>query len=168
MDKERDEAGMYENTKLLNGYCHLVNKTLLFVQKYFEGIVPAGRLDRDLYWKTKKVYEQAEVLLQEDKITDLENLLEQYLEFANAYFEAGKPWETCREDRRTCRNTILNSVQLVANLTILLTPILEYPTGKVGKWLELTQNWNVQSVHSGYELPRTDMIAMVDTLSICI
>lgn len=159
---------MGENTKLVNGYCHLVNKTVLFVQKYFEGIVPAGRLDQDIYWKTKAAYEKMAFLLEKGAEEEAQELLEDFLEYANEYFEAGNPWETRKSDRRACRNTILNSVQLIANLTVLLTPVLDYPTDKVSGWLELGRDWKVQSVHSGHELPRTEQIAWVDTQSQCI
>lgn len=159
---------MCENTKLLNGYCHLVNKTILFVQKYFEGIVPAGRVDQEIYWKTKSVYEKAAAYQGNGMEEELFELLESFLEYANNYFESGKPWETCRADRRACRNTVLNSVQLIANLTILLSPVIDYPTDKVSGWLELKDCWKVQSVHSGYELPRTETIVLMDQLSECI
>lgn len=146
----------------------MVNKTVQFVQKYFEGIVPAGKLDRDLYWKTKSVYERAERLLECDKEEEAQELLADFLEYANSYFEAGKPWETCHNDRQACRNTVLNSVQLVANLTVLLRPVPDCPTQTVSGWLQLSEAFRVQSVHSGHELPRTAPIGLVDLQSECI
>lgn len=159
---------MGENAKLLNGYIHLVNKTVLFVQKYFEGIVPAGRLDQDIYWKTKDLYGKVEELREEGREAEAEELLWSFLEFANGYFEAGKPWETCRKDRKACRNTILNSVQLVANLTVLLAGDRDYPTTKVEGWLALDCSWEVHRVTSGYELPGTEQIGLVDLETRCI
>lgn len=159
---------MTENSTLLNGYCHLVNKTILFVRKYFEGIIPAGRLDQDIYWRTKALYEKTESLLEEQRLDEAFGLLEEFLRYANDYFDEGRPWETRRTDRRGCRNTVLNTVQLIANLTVLLSPIFDYPTDKVCGWLSLTPDWKVQSVHSGYELPATELIAVLDSGSECI
>lgn len=158
---------MHENTTLLNGYCHLVNKTILFVRKYFEGIVPAGRLDQDLYWKTKALYEETASLLEDRRREEAEFLLEEFLSYANNYFDKGRPWETRLADRRICRNTVLNTVQLVANLTVLLSPVIDYPTQKVSAWLGLDRDWKVQSVHSGYELPETESIAILDMETEC-
>lgn len=165
--KERDVV-MGENTRLLNGYCHLVNKTIFFINKYLEGIIPAGRLDQDIYWKTKAVYEEVEALIEEGCEEEAEQLIEAYLDDANQYFEEGRPWETCRADRRAFRNTVLNSVQMIANLTILLETSFDYPTQKVGGWLSLEGGWQVQRVHSGHELPRTETITLIDVLSECI
>lgn len=156
---------MIENSTLLNGYCHLVNKTILFVRKYFEGIIPAGRLDQDLYWKTKALYEEAGYLFQEQRPEEAQHLLEDFLRYANGYFDDGRPWETRRTDRRACRNTVLNTVQLIANLTVLLSPVLDYPTDKVSSWLALGGEWKVQSVRSGYELPGTELIAVLDNVA---
>ncbi len=151
---------MNENVWLVNEYCNLVNKTIYFIQNYFEGVIPAGHLDEDLYWKTKNVYQQERAILQSGSKEELVALLEEYLQFANEYFEKGNLWGAGKEDRRVCRNTILNSVQLIANLTILLSPIAEYPTAQVSRWLELQPDWQVQRVHSGYELPRTETIGL--------
>lgn len=151
---------MRGNAWLLNGYCHLVNKTFLFIQKYFEGIVPAGRPDQDIYWKTKALYEELEELWDNDKKEAAEALLEDYLEYATVYFEQGDPWKTREENRRACCNTILNSVQMIANLTIWLEAMEEYPACQVKEWLELKEEWQVQSVHSGYELPRTEELTL--------
>lgn len=156
MGEER-KTPMRDNAKLLKDYCYLTNKTILFVQKYFEGVIPAGKLDEDIYWKTKAVYEQIAQAMEQHP-AQAQELLEEYLGYANAYFENGKPWETRISDRRACRNTILNSIQLVANLTVLLAKVAGCPTAKVSSWLELNGQWKVQKVCSGYELPNTESI----------
>lgn len=142
-----------EREFLINGYCDLVNKLFYFIQNYFEGIVPAGRLDEALYWKTKELFDTEGDFLREGRKKELTRLLCGYLQFANEYFDQGRLWENGKNDRRICRNTVLNSVQMVANLAVLLAPIAEYPAGQVSRMLELGSSWEIKSVHSGYELP---------------
>lgn len=91
---QRGFEHMNGNACLVNGYCHLVNKTLFFIQKYFEGIIPAGRPDQEIYWKTKAVYEQIRELLDGGREEEVRQILQGYLEFATAYFEQGEPWKT--------------------------------------------------------------------------
>lgn len=147
---------MNENSLLINGYCHLVNKTFSFIQKYFDGVVPAGRLDQDIYWKTKEIYDSLETL----QAARVQEILEDYLRFATEYFEQGNPWKNRECDRRVCRNTVLNSVQMIANLTIWLELLEEYPAARVKEWLELDEEWQVHGVHSGYELPVTEELTL--------
>lgn len=162
-DLPKKGIAMRGNAWLLNGYCHLVNKTFLFIQKYFEGIVPAGRPDEEIYWKTKAMYEKIAYFWENGKAEEAEKLLEEYLEFATCYFEQGNPWKTREEDRRACRNTILNSLQMIANLTVWLEELEKHPACQVREWLELTGSWQVQSVHSGYELPKTEELMLWNT-----
>ena len=49
---------MSKREELIREYCRQVNEDLHFIQKYMEGIVPAGRCDEELYWKTKKITEE--------------------------------------------------------------------------------------------------------------
>ena len=151
---------MNENSWLENGYCHLVNKTLFFIEKYFEGIVPAGRPQQDIYWKTKEIYDELEVLWKEGRTQEADRILEAYLTFATEYFEQGNPWKNRKNDLRACRNTILNSVQMIANLTVWLDARREYPACRVMEWLELDREWQVHHVHSGYQLPKVDEITL--------
>lgn len=149
---------MNENSWLENGYCHLVNKTFFFIEKYFEGIVPAGRPDQDIYWKTKKIYDELEVLWEEGRTEEADRILGEYLTFATEYFEQGNPWKNREKNPRACRNAVLNSVQMIANLTVWLGARREYPAYHVMRWLELDREWQVHHVHSGYQLPKIEQI----------
>ena len=44
---------MSKREELIREYCRQVNESLHFIQKYMEGIVPAGRCSEELYWETK-------------------------------------------------------------------------------------------------------------------
>ena len=155
---------MSENTWLINGYCHLVNKTLLFVEKYFEGVIPAGRLDAEIVEYTKKTYKLLANYRESDRKDAVLQVLEEYLTFAIDYFEKANPWTNAEGDRRACRNTILNSVQMIANLTYWLKELSctdrwdLCPASKVEKWILLDEKWQIHYIHSGYELPQIDEI----------
>lgn len=171
------------NSEFIKEYCVLVNKLLVFIQNYFEGIVPAGRVDHDLFWEIKSLYEKEEELLNAGESSAAQEVLEEVLSAADAYFEQGNPWESFEADRRACRNTVYNTLQMVANLTVILagTPEeltdkeAEYPVDaaecpedmagcpaeKVMEWLELSADWEVQIIRSGYELPDEEVLDLL-------
>ncbi len=157
---------MSENTWLINGYCHLANKTFFFIGKYFEGVVPAGRTDEKICERTKEIYRLLEQDMETGAIEEAVKLLEEYLSFATEYFEQGNPWKTREKDRRTCRNTILNTVQMIANLTVWMKALSAAdqwsfcPAAKVEQWLSLDGKWQIHSVHSGVELPQTEELVI--------
>lgn len=147
---------MKENLKLYNGYCHLVNETMFFIREYFEGIIPAGRVEEDIYWMTKDLYNQVQALLICGRSEQVESLLENYLAFSLEYLEKGNPRQTVETDRKLCRNTVLNSVQLMVNLTVLLETLEFEPAMKVSGWFDLSKDWQVHKICSGVEIPQVE------------
>lgn len=167
---------------IVKTYCRLVNDNICFIQDYFEGIVPAGRPDEEIYWKTKAVGEQLRALLEEESIkegklrgkkanytivgnamateAEINRILGEYLEFAVNYFEKREPWNTIETNRKACRNTILNSWQLIANLTVWLDILGEAAANKALQWLELDTEWKVHSVHSGLDLKGAEKLVV--------
>jgi len=144
---------MNENIKLTQGYCYLVEETVRFINKYFEGIIPAGRVEEDIYWKTKELYNQVQALLICNRRQEVEALLEDYLEYALQYYKDGNLWEIIETDRKACRNIVLNSMQMMVNLTVLLEALEFVPAKAVSSWLKLSKEWQVHRLCSGSELP---------------
>ena len=150
---------MCVKAELKREYYDLTNTIFTFVQKDFEGIVPAGKVDEEIYWKTKSFREELDRYLNRGQEQEAEALAEKYLRFACSYYRQGMPWEAKRTDRRSCRNTILNSLQLLANLTVFLAAVGEREgeedivkfTEQVQQRLQLEPSHisKVQSVHSG-------------------
>lgn len=151
---------------IVKTYCQLVNENICFIQEHFEGIVPAGHPEGEIYWKTKEVCEQLRDLVESENgnsaVTEVEinHILGTYLVFATEYFEKREPWNTIETNRRACRNTILSSLQMIANLTVWLALLGEPSAHNVLQWLELDTVWKVHSVHSGLELSRAEEVVL--------
>jgi len=149
---------MKETIVLINDYYCLAKEVFGFIQEHFDGIVPAGRPDPEITQKTKTVFEQLEkwhdagALKSGSEEEGAIILLEEYLHFAETYFCEHNPEKTVDEDRASCRNTILNSVQMIANLTVWLGELDDAQPEKIAKQLSLNKGWHLQCVHSGYEL----------------
>ena len=50
------------------------------------------------------------------------------------------------------------SVQIIANLAVLLAPFLPFSSQKIFGWLSVTGRWEPQFVPSGYPLPETELL----------
>lgn len=98
---------MSKREELIREYCRQVNESLHFIQKYMEGIVPAGRCSEELYWETKKIGEELQKSNHEQTA-----LIRAYLREAAQLYVEGEPWKSRITDRRLCRNTILNHLQM--------------------------------------------------------
>ena len=75
---------MSKREELIREYCRQVNESLHFIQKYMEGIVPAGRCSEELYWETKKISEELQALF-DSRDLDITSMEEGVLDNAS-YF----------------------------------------------------------------------------------
>ncbi len=116
------------NNELADTLGNLVNRTLTFADRYFEGKVPPlshpsskdlGLLDR-LREIPSRVGELLETYKMREALAEIMGLARE----GNRFFNEQKPWATRKEDLRACGNTIHISLQLVASLSILLDPFL--------------------------------------------
>lgn len=146
------------NQHLSEEYAYLVKETIRFIEIYFENIVPAGKLDQGIYLWTKEICKKADRLMAAGKKEEMEILVENYLKYAQEYFKSNSPWQTYKSDRRACCNAVLNTVQLIANLAVLMDALECSPAERVIELFRLERVWRVQYVHSGYEIPKDLLI----------
>lgn len=159
---------MSKREELIREYCRQMNESLHFIQKYMEGIVPAGRCDEKIYRETKRISEQLRVAdgnggVQVSGATlklgnnrkqknEQTALIQAYLREAAQLYAAGEPWKTRITDRRLCRNTILNHLQMLANVSFWLKEQGEPLAEEVCGWLLEQEAEEVQKVRSGQSL----------------
>ena len=138
---------MSKREELIREYCRQVNESLHFIQKYMEGIVPAGRCSEELYWETKKISEELQKSNHEQTA-----LIRAYLRESAQLYVEGEPWKTRITDRRLCRNTILNHLQMLANVSFWQREQVEPLAEEVCGWLLAQETADVQKVRSGQSL----------------
>ena len=146
------------NNELLGSYGNFVNRTLVFIQKYFSSTVPEGALDKNIECLISDIFTTSgEKLFKgqcKDSLEDIFTLVRK----SNKYFDEAAPWKTKTDDPTACSNTLFNCVQIIANLAVLLNPFLPFSSVKIQKWLSLNSSWNAQYVIAGYKLPEIDIL----------
>ena len=146
------------NGELLGGYGNFVNRTLAFIAKYHDGIIPAGTLSPDWEEALTKAYAVVGRHVENGEFRDALREIFDLVRSANKYFDTAQPWITRTEDPQACQNTLFQCVQIIANLAVLLTPFLPFSSGKVKEWLELKNAWEKQSVPAGFALPEIGIL----------
>lgn len=146
------------NGELLGAYGNLVNRNLAFIGKYYNGIVPAGKLDREISTRLDELYEATGTRIENGAFKEALDGVFEFVRGSNKYFDANKPWETRTAAPESCENTLFNCVQIIANLAVLLKPLLPFSSEKVQSWLGLNDNWKTQFVAPGYTLPEIGIL----------
>lgn len=171
---------MNKRIQLQTHYEYLVNAVITLIQEAFEGIVPAGKIDQEIYWYTKETGDRLRSLLESKESSgrggsksngraqgraqaEAEELLLGYLSFAVSYLEQGEPWETLTENRSACRNTVLNTLQMLANLTCWLSKAQEQTALSVQSALHMEEAWRVHRISSGTDLSEVSLPASISS-----
>lgn len=130
-----DDFQMRVNTELIGNLSNLVNRTVTFVHRFYDGKIPQAP-DDETFWQTAQSYEK--------KITDhLESaeLREAFKQifalssFGNKQFQDGEPWSTRKTDPETAARLLRSLTYLVKDLAILIEPYLPNTASKIREFL---------------------------------
>lgn len=146
------------NSELLGAYGNFVNRTLAFIEKYFNHIVPQGALEPDILLKIKDLYLTAGQKIESSQFKDALDLIFDLVRFGNKYFDENQPWKTRTENAEECEKTLFSCVQMIANLAVLLSPFLPFSSEKLFGWLAINNEWTFQNIASGYRLPPVSIL----------
>ncbi|MEX3618166.1 methionine--tRNA ligase [Paenibacillus glucanolyticus] len=153
------------NGELLGAFGNLVNRTLVFVNKSFDGKVPEGRITEEWQRRMESLYREAGTLIEEGRLKETLELIFSTVRHANKYFDERKPWIQVKEDREACGDTLFTCVQIIANLTNLLQPFIPFSCDKIRGFLSLKPAaWNWCNVPAGEPLHHVEhLFERIDT-----
>ncbi|MBT2693016.1 methionine--tRNA ligase [Bacillus sp. ISL-55] len=128
------------NSELLGAYGNLVNRTLKFIQKSFGGVLPEKEINKEivnrvdlLYVETGRNIENASFKKALEKVFEL-------VRYANKYFDEQQPWKQVDENPEACKQTLADSIYIIANLANILSPFLPFSSEKVKGMLLITEH----------------------------
>lgn len=138
------------NGELLGVYGNLVNRTLVFVKKYFGSKIPKGNLDSNMEVEIKYLYKVVGKLIEKGNLKVAIDTIFDYIRSANKYFDEKTPWITINSDKIQCTNTIYNCLVSIVNIANLLQPFLPFSSTKVKAWLNCNiEDWKYIDLEIG-------------------
>ena len=146
------------NGELLGAYGNFINRSLSFIIKYWNGIVPSGIDNPVISKQIDKLFVTVGKRIEGGFFKDALGEIFDFIKMANKFFDTEKPWITRTNDEAACKNTLYQCVQIMANLAVLLYPFLPFSSEKVCSWLGLCNKWEKQSVPAGYVLPEIEIL----------
>jgi methionyl-tRNA synthetase len=128
------------NSELADVLGNLVNRTLSFIEKQFEGKVPpAGPLspvDCAILDETAAAADRIGKSLDEFQVRRAIGELMDLARAGNKYFNDAAPWSTAKTDPARCATTLNTALQLQAALALLMEPFLPFSAEKLRKMLK--------------------------------
>lgn len=146
------------NGELLGAYGNFVNRSLAFITKYCDGIVPKGNDNQNINTQIEVLYGSVGEKIENGAFKDAIDEIFEFIRSANKFFDTEQPWITRNTDKVACDNTLYQCVQIIANLAILLSPFIPFSSEKIFGWLNINNKWERQSVEAGYKLPEVEIL----------
>ena len=146
------------NGELLGAYGNFVNRSLAFIAKYCDGIVPKGNDNQEINKQIEALYGSVGEKIEKGVFKDAIDEIFEFIRSANKFFDTEQPWVTRNTNKAACDNTLYQCVQIIANLAILLSPFIPISSEKIFGWLNISNKWERQSVEAGYQLPEVDIL----------
>ncbi|NIZ46828.1 methionine--tRNA ligase [Entomospira nematocerorum] len=129
------------NSELVGNLGNLVNRTLTFCHKFYNGVIPTGIRDES-FWKFAMDKEQKVIEhLERAELKDALREILQLSDFGNKQFQAGEPWKTRTEAPQDAKNLIFNLTYLLIDLARLMFPFMPMSAQKLGFMLQGDLNW---------------------------
>ena len=146
------------NGELLGAYGNFVNRSLSFINKYWDGVVPFGESDKEISKQIDQLFDETGKLIEKGAFKDAIGGIFEFVRSANKYFDTQTPWITRTTDEKACQNTLYQCVQIIANLAVLLAPFLPFSSEKVCAWLHISNDWKRKEISAGYRLPEIQIL----------
>ncbi|MBO7123494.1 MAG: methionine--tRNA ligase [Treponema sp.] len=119
------------NSELVGNLGNLVNRTLLFVNKYYEGKIPAAPVDEELWAKVKDLEAKITENLEWANLKDAFRQIFEIADICNKAFQAAEPWKARNEDPEKAKKLIYNLCYVIKDLMIMAHSYMPQYTQKV-------------------------------------
>ncbi len=157
-----DELVRRNNDELVATYGNAAHRVLTFLQRNFEGKVPApgeiGPADRAMLDEVtrglKAAAEAIEAVRLRDGLAEAMNVARA----ANRYLDEQAPWRSIKVDRQVAATTVFVMVQVLNALKILFAPYVPFSSSRLHELLGFTSDpsewrWAAEPVPVGQTLP---------------
>ena len=155
------------NSELVAIFGNLVNRTMVLIKKYFNGIVPAKGELTDIDKETikgisevpGKIAESLENFHFRDSLSEMMNLAR----LGNKYLTETEPWKIYKTDPERVKTVLNISLQICANLAIVAEPFLPFSSAKLYKMLNFEKKvWkdagSADLIEAGHVLAEPELL----------
>lgn len=119
------------NSELIGNLGNLVNRTLLFVNKYYGGKIPDSPVDEELWAEVRKLEEEATEELEWANLKDAFHRMFEISDLCNKKFQAAEPWKSRTENPEAAEKLIRNLCYVIKDLMIMMNPYMPQYTQKI-------------------------------------
>ena len=154
--KDFQQKNNNELVAILGNY---INRVFVLCDKFFDKKVPKrldDNLDNEIFSELDDLKGKVELSIQNFKFREAMSYVIDVARLGNKYLTDTEPWKIFKENPERVKDIIHNSVQIVANISILCEPFIPFTSKKIKELLNISDiNWSNASssiVNAGHEI----------------
>jgi len=137
----------WHNNELADVLGNFVNRTLTFIHKYYNGMVPTASTYTEQDNKILQLLKTGPSMIgNKIEAFEFKNALQELMKIAqhaNRYFDHEEPWVTRRTNPLMCERTIFVCMKIVTSLAVLAEPFIPFTADRIKKMINfIPQTWN--------------------------
>ncbi|MCL2192828.1 MAG: methionine--tRNA ligase [Treponema sp.] len=134
------------NGELIGNMGNLVNRTLSFITRYYDGEIPQGTSNPNLWEKVRTFQKSVTEKLERAELRDAFREIFALSSYANKYFQDAEPWRLRTEDPERAAQVIRDLAHIVRDLAIMIDPYMPQTSTRIlmffGLKLRETLKWH--------------------------
>ena len=136
------------NNELVNVIGNLINRVIVFANKYFAGKINSKNLpqSKEILENINNLFQEIEDNYANYKVRKNTKLILELARIGNKYFDESSPWEKIKQDKQLAEETIYVCCCILQKISIALYPILPKSMLKLRNLLNLEKKivWEEQ------------------------
>ena len=134
------------NNELVSILGNYINRVFVLCDKFFDKKVPKlseKDIDKEIFQELNVLKLKIESSIQKFKFREAMSFVIDVARLGNKYLTDTEPWKIFKDNPERVKDIIYNSVQIVANISILCEPFLPFTSNKIKGHLNVSDlNWN--------------------------
>lgn len=135
------------NNELVAILGNFVNRTLVLINKYYDGKIPEpaelSDYDKETLQSIPEIRKDVESNLENFKFREAVKAAMNLARLGNKYLADTEPWAAIKTDEERTKTILYVSAQITANLSLLIEPFLPFSAEKLRGFLNFAQlDWN--------------------------
>lgn len=131
------------NKELIGNLSNLVNRTLTFVKRFYDGRIEGAGFDEELLAEIRKREEEITASLEKADEKDALRAIFELSDVGNKAFQEGEPWKARKEDPEKAEKLLSTLMYLIRDLGVMVTPYMPSTGRKILSFIgSESATWN--------------------------
>ncbi|MBL8966321.1 MAG: methionine--tRNA ligase, partial [Spirochaetaceae bacterium] len=122
------------NGELIGNLGNLANRTLTFVARYYDGVIPEGAPDEAFWAKAREIEAGIAAKLERAELRDAFRQAFELADLANKRFQDGEPWKTRTSDPAAAASLIRDLCYVIRDLAVIVHPYMPQAASRLASF----------------------------------